>query len=310
MAGSLPDNEISWLTAAGQSTGSRNDRWMGFLSGLGFSTGTIDDRMTAWLNSLGATSGDLNDRWMSYLGNQGFTGTINDRMDAYFGFTPFSASNPTPLNAVWASDPLWSHPANGAAVSFWRNQSGDASPSQATGAKQPTYRATVTALNNKPAVQFAGAQGLSGDIVDIAQPFKLLAVVAPTAFGTEMTLIGDGTDASLFVSTASKWSLYFGGAQVAVINSPLANTSGHVLRATVNAASSSVVLDETTTGTPSGSVGTNPMARFSVGAIDGFPNDPFFGYVAYAAIYASTVSDASLTALAESLGAYYGITVA
>lgn len=60
--------------------------------------------------------------------------------------------------AFWADDPGWAPPTDGGAVSQWDDASGNAShASQATVAKQPTFRASVAAFGGRSAIEFDGS---------------------------------------------------------------------------------------------------------------------------------------------------------
>ena len=105
------------------------------------------------------------------------------------GFSPLSIPW---HSAWWASDPSWTPPADGAAVSDWRNAgTSAANATQATGTSQPTYRAAYTNLNGKPAVGFDGtADHLNTATPSIAQPNHMFTVawLDPT-HGTTPTIV-------------------------------------------------------------------------------------------------------------------------
>lgn len=61
--------------------------------------------------------------------------------------------------AAWASDPDWTDPGDGNAVSSWRDFSGNGRTfTQATGANQPTFRSS--SVNGFPAIDFNGMRWL------------------------------------------------------------------------------------------------------------------------------------------------------
>lgn len=81
----------------------------------------------------------------------------------------------------WASDPGWTPPADGAAVSSWSDGSGNSrTQAQATSGLRPLYRASVTNLNNRPAVEFDGVDDVTTNTsgFTVAQPFTVVAVVS------------------------------------------------------------------------------------------------------------------------------------
>ena len=65
-------------------------------------------------------------------------------------FNPLTSWTTDPVHGVWASDPLWTPPADGGAVSSWRNGGSVGTPNftQATGTKQPTYREVLPSQVN------------------------------------------------------------------------------------------------------------------------------------------------------------------
>lgn len=79
-------------------------------------------------------------------------------IDPYrFAATTFDPSIITWKAAYWASDPLWSNPGDGNEVTSWRDYSGNSlTLSRVGGVNGPTYRASVTELNNQPGIDFDG----------------------------------------------------------------------------------------------------------------------------------------------------------
>lgn len=231
-------------------------------------------------------------------------------------FSPYLPKYPAATHACWAADPDWSNPGDGNAVSSWRNKSGGGDPAQATGANQPIWRAAVSVLGGRSAVQFDGSNDvLDFDIANISQPFKLLAVFASTsgADGVAGRSLGIGDSlgfGGLLENAANKWGVQVGGTAV-VAPTATVDTNPHVMRATVNGASSQLWLDGTSLAT--GTVGLDACARFTLGAgstaAASFASF-FKGYLAFAAIYASSVADADLLALERAFGSYHGFVVA
>lgn len=220
-------------------------------------------------------------------------------------FNPWSSSYPTPLHAVWASDPLWSHPGDGNGVSAWRNQSGGGNLGQGTPENRPIFRAATSTFAGRPTVEFVSSDTLVTNIATINAAFKVLAVANLTT--NDSRVLGTGADNQ----TSGGIGRSTGGAWAAVSFSALtggtANGSPHVFRVVFNGASSSIRVDGTLVA--SGSTGTPQMAVFQVGAGRAISNARFMvGHVAYMGIYAGSVSDSDLAVLETDLMAFYGIT--
>jgi hypothetical protein len=64
--GPLNDMEMKWLFAQGATTGSINDRWRDYLSSQGYTTGSFQDRL------------------FQLLGDLGYSGSLVDRLKAYY----------------------------------------------------------------------------------------------------------------------------------------------------------------------------------------------------------------------------------
>lgn len=217
-------------------------------------------------------------------------------------FNPWDAAYPTPLHAVYASDPAWSNPGDGNGVVSWRNVSGGGDPGQANASLRPVYRASVAGLNNMPAVDFTAAstQWLDVDIADIAQPFKVLMIVLLKTTAAQCFLgRGSGSNAGGLRVTAgplyrTSWGANLDGG-VPTTAAPKA------LRATLNSGSSVLRVDNSSVA--SGSAGTQPLARFTLGAgYDGTtPATYANSYIAYCGIYAGATADADLLTLENAL---------
>lgn len=256
----LNDLQNTWLTNVGQSTGSLNDKWYAYLGGRGF-TGSLNDRFAAFLGG----SGSINYRWMTYLAAKGYTtGSLNDRMLAYFATAPTAYDMIAWTHFLYAGDSGWAHPADGDPVDSWRNMTGGGDPAS-TGANRPTYRASVAAYNNKPAVEFASAssQRLDFDVVNLGQPFSLVVIGNTNGSGTaaERLMGSGGNSANGIGDTAGNaWTLQFG----AGLNGGACDANPHLFRGYANGASSVVAVDGTVIAT--GNASTNTLTRLTIGA--------------------------------------------
>lgn len=208
----------------------------------------------------------------------------------------------TALHVVWADDPDWADPGDGQPVDSWRNQSGGGDPAN-TLLLRPTFRASTAAFNNRATVQFdsTAAQYLIFDITDQAQPFKML-IVAQAATAGNQGLIGRGgnfTHGLRFVP--ANWSLNYGSG----VNGGTNDGNPHVIRATVNGASSQLWLDGSSVA--SGNAGTGGQSHFMLGAVNSMTPTFFLsGHIAFAALYSGATSDTDLATLENDLQTYYG----
>ncbi len=231
-------------------------------------------------------------------------------------FNPFdSAVWPAPSHGVWASDPAWSNPGDGGAVSSWRNNSGGGDPAQATAGSKPTYRAATTAFNSRPTVQFDGGDFLDVDIADIAQSYKVIIVAQSTTAGTLQRFVGFSGGGGGTISNgvgkngANVWGIDGGADRTSTASS---DTTLHVLRATFNGTSSALWLDGVQVIPTGVTAGTSSATRFALGAgINATPAAGNFmtGHIAYAAIYPGATADADLIDLSLALGLYYKFAV-
>lgn len=227
------------------------------------------------------------------LRDPAFIGTVGS------GWNPFSQVSA--LHGVWASDPSWSPPADGGAVTTWRNGgSVGGDPTQGTAANKPTYRASTAALNNRPTVEWDGNDSLSVDVADLSTPFCVLAVGSLAGSGVARSIVGFSTTTGLRlgVTSGNVWIVTDG----TTLAAGTTNNSPHVLEAVVNGASSSLWLDGTQIA--SGGAGSSGLTHFVVGAANG---SQWSGHIALALIYSGSTRNAQA---ARDAGAYYGITVA
>lgn len=183
-------------------------------------------------------------------------------------------------------------------------------PVQAAGSKQPTYRASTAAFNNRPTVQFATDDVLAFDPANIAQPFYLV-VVGATAGGTGVErLVGVGTDTGYGLGDDATPDWTFSAGTAITGGAPDANP--HLFRATTNGASSALLVDETSiVASNAGATGLTVLALGAGVSTLGTYANYLDGSIAYAAVF-----DTDPTALPEWatfkawVASTYGITVA
>ena len=205
-------------------------------------------------------------------------------------FNPLTSWTTAPIHGVWASDPAWTPPADGGAVSSWRNGGsvgGDLV--QATGSKQPTYDASLAAYNNAPVVTFATDDVLAVNPADIAQPYHLV-VIGNTAGGTGVErLIGIGggevvnNGSGIGDSGTGAWNLRADGPTLSIAG---CDANPHLFVGTCNGGSSALSVDGASTA---GSIGTGAIEVMALGASSNATlsayNFYLNGSIAYAAVF-------------------------
>lgn len=221
-----------------------------------------------------------------------------------------------PLTAVsWAAvyfaeDANWAHPANGASVPQWDDASGNSRHmSQATVAKQPTYVASESTLNNRPALNLArsSAQTLNtATFTGLAPPFSWVVIARLTNVTGEHWLLSSGTADAVFYETNSPqlWSLYNGTNRATTTS----DTSPHLHVAVFNGASS--LHDKDGTVTAVASPGTPSVVNVRLGDY-AFNNTAWDGPVAFVGLYAGDfTAHARYGEFKQWAAAHYGLTVA
>lgn len=222
-------------------------------------------------------------------------------------FDPWDAAYPTAVHGVWASDPLWTPPADGAAVSSMRNESGGGSLAQATGSLQPIYRAAVAAYDNRPAVEFVAAGdwlGISSFPSTVAQPFLFVVVgntSGATGSGERLISWNAGGGSGVGDNASNAWTVSSGTSRTAGTS----DASPHVVTVLVNGASSQMWIDGVSIIGPI-SFGSNTWTQFYLGRA-GDNSSRLSGHVAFAAGYSLSTRDSGVQALEAALATYYGI---
>ena len=229
-------------------------------------------------------------------------------------FNPLTSWTTDPVHGVWASDPLWTPPADGGAVSSWRNGGsvgGDLV--QATGAKQPTYRASTAAFNNQPTVQGDGIDDYLA--VNFApyyiQPYYIVAAMSKgKAANVAETIFSDHTGGAHEVASytgtgASTWRMKAS----TELTGGTADTNPHLLTYTFNGASSSLFVDGTSTIT--GNAGANPLLALELFALANGYGLFSSGHIAFFLIFTTNPTALPEWATFKAwVTSTYGITVA
>lgn len=187
-----------------------------------------------------------------------------------FGIKPVTGFSPLSIpwvDAYWASDPSWTPPADGGAVSTWRDAGTRALAAvQATGANQPLYRAAYANLNSKPAVEFDGINDIltSATGTAVSQPYDVVCVAylgSVTLSGVVACSVNSTNDRCIGWAGLGTWRSGFGTATASAGN---ATTGKHFFHAGANGASS--VLDVDGSNVISASAGTDQWNANRIGA--------------------------------------------
>jgi large exoprotein involved in heme utilization and adhesion len=177
---------------------------------------------------------------------------------------------------------------------------------QAVTAAKPTYRASVAALNSKPALQLDGGDWLIGAwSASLAQPNTIFMVVNLDAVGTGVQYMCEGDDAAARESLRldTNWEMYAGSS---VVTGGAASANSTILTVVFNGASS--LLYANGTQTASGNPGAHAIDGATIGArYDGV--NPMAGHVGEYMIYSRALSAAEKNLVQNYLAAKYGISI-
>ena len=241
--------------------------------------------------------------------------TVARRVSTRHGSTYNPLTAITWAAAFWADDPSWSNPGNGNAVSSWRDGTGGTNHAvQATGTKQPLFRSSVTALNNRGGVEFDGVNDiLVAPISSIAQPYSMVVIsqfVANTDNTYVMTTAASGASPGIrqVNSSGFVFGLYAG---TAYNSTAAADTNGFLVTGYFNGASSVVTKDGTAAA--SGAAGatatgtTLNLAAFGSTSPTAFSNQrlAFVGLIS-----GNVTTNGAWTQFKSDTATYYGLTIA
>ena len=221
-----------------------------------------------------------------------------------------------PLKAIpwhsvfWAGDPAWSNPGDGNAVTTWRDGSGNGRDLGGSGTARPLFRASVAALNNRPAVQGDGVDDLlSVTFTSVPQPYSLVIVASMTG-GTFPSAAGGGaaTNGSdmvlVYRSTSGFFKIFAGSADVGPTSG---DANPRAFRALFNGASSALAVGS---GVTTGNPGTRAINRLNVcGTPYTGANVRSSGHVAFVGLRSGDVTgDGGWPQLSAWLAHHYAVT--
>lgn len=232
------------------------------------------------------------------------TGSVSTNPLTSFGLT-YTA-------AFWAEDPLWTAPADGGAVSSWRDAGSENKPAtQGAGAKQPVYRASVAALNGRPAIQGDGADDFLQTAdwsAPLTQPWVSIMVGSMGASAETLMDGNDGTNRGLlwWNNTGGKFNFNNGTSLNTTVDG---DTTPRVFSIVANGASSVYVVGSTTVS--SVNAGTASLDGLTFLANNaGSAATCNSGYIAFAAIMTGAeylAKGTEVSNLAAWLRYYYGV---
>ena len=201
--------------------------------------------------------------------------------------------------AYWASDPLWTPPADGGVVTTWRDGSGNNRTMTTSGG--PIYRAASSVLNNKPAVEFDGidAQANTSDFTPlVAPPYSWVAILRngnPVVQG----YWASGTNSAGAYIDTNAYGMYGG----VVLSGGTANTSRHLVVAGWDSVSK-IEVDGTQVASGNSGSPSQPAWRIAVWANGtSAPGQNTYGFVGFKAGALTAQEKADLLAWSRS---FYG----
>lgn len=218
--------------------------------------------------------------------------------------------NYTMFHEFWAEDPDWTDPGDGGSVSSWRNNGTDGTAAvEATAGEQPTFRATASVLNNRPAIEWnnsATADRLQAPRASTGQLDQRFTHGLVFCFGSSGNQIGVtgglNTTRGILDQSGGNFRAYNGAA----LTAGAADTDPHLMICDANGASSELRLDGNSSAT--GNSGTNPLDGVTFGAnyalSGGFADVHIAYYFAYSG---DLTADAGFSSWETSILTYYGI---
>jgi hypothetical protein len=216
--------------------------------------------------------------------------------------------------ALWASDPLQTAPADGVALAAWRNGGtivGDYA--QATGSKQLTYRASVAALNSKPAFEASSAalQAMATPaFTTVNAPYSLVVVArSDNNSGVRAKITGVGPGAELSLDPSSALYVYAGvGINAGSATSTWHSATSFFAAALVAAGAAGKLIHGATTIT--GTPGTGGATMHTIGHQEPAGPDSYFdGHIVFAGLYLGDITaDVRWNDFKAWVTSFYGVT--
>lgn len=192
-------------------------------------------------------------------------------------------------------------------VSSWPDEAATHDASQATGTRQPIYRASVAALNGQPGIEFDTSDDYlqTAAFTEISQPHTIVSVVRFTTTGQSR---GTGAVAHHGIASGKRAALFQSGAGNMGISAGTAITGGgqdtlaHLYIAEYGATDT---LAEDGTTIISGDAGAEGLTGLTLGA--GFNIANFLGgYLAFLGLYDGTLTAQQKSDLLAWSKSHYG----
>lgn len=222
--------------------------------------------------------------------------------------TPFDPLSIAWDHAFWADDPDWTPPADGAAVTTWRNAGLQGiAATQATSHQQPVYRANYANLNGNRVVEFDGDNdhlAAAGATVR-SQPNHIVAIGYLDATGSA-TIFDSTPNRQMMRNNGTNLEIYAGGTRT--FGSP--GTGPFIMMMYFNSTSSSARFNGTVYDAAIvGNIGADSMgATVLVGGYPGFAVS-FDGGLAFVAAKNSALTFDEIVKLEAWAALYYGVPV-
>jgi hypothetical protein len=253
------------------------------------------------------------------LYNRALTTPERQQVESYLTAKWITPSSFSPLSipwhsAFWASDPTWIPPADGAAVSSWRNAgTSAANATQGATNTQPTYRAAYAGLNNKPALQFDGTDG-GGDVLwttspTISQPTHVFGVAWLDATAPASATLVDGVPGAnrQFVRNQfNQYMLLYAGTQQTIAGP--GGPGPYAVAAMFNQASSALRYNGTVYAVP-GTVGASGLGNLAIGGYDGGTGYVHKGAIAFVGVIDRALTTPEITNLEAWAKTFYGVPI-
>lgn len=219
----------------------------------------------------------------------------SSRVDTWLAptFNPLTAI--TWAAVYWAGDPMWTAPADGAAVDQWDDASGNVRHVTASSTARPTL--ALNGINGRPALLFDG----SNDALvcaaaqwgtALAAPRSFVAVAKSSTASGDHSLVDSANGApgsTVFINSGTNWAAFYASAGSAVTGGT-PDTSPHLFRSVNQGGSNgtNVAVDETVY-TLNTAGGTATLPSLSIG-MSRFATAPWSGHIAFLAVYAGDVT--------------------
>lgn len=213
-------------------------------------------------------------------------------------------------SVFWASDPLWSNPGDGNAVSTWRNGGSDGvAMTQATGSLQPLYRSAYANLNSQPAVQFDGTDDLLANTYNatLAVPYSVVSVCHfITVGGAQIAVLGLSNQCYAGCS-GTAWRLR----SITLLTGGTASTGKHLHRALIASGATDALEVDGTSVMSAVEAGNVAMFQIGVGQAANLTTDAFNGAIAFVGAFPGDISaDANWAAFKAWAASLYSMTIA